>query len=136
MRHSIKSPRRRSYPGIARHAAKVPNRCLDAGSDRHRQRPAPAHKPARRLFRAMRRDRDDLSRVVTRRDVPHINNASGRPLRPSVIFRKVTNCLGAERGAQVDAAAASVMATGRLHGLTSLEALRAAFAGVPVIQSG
>jgi len=49
----------------------------------------------------MQRNRDDLFRVVTRRDVPYINNACGRALRPSVIFRKVTNCLRAERGALV-----------------------------------
>lgn len=97
---------------------------------------APTHKPARRLFRAMRRDRDDLFRFVTRREVPYTNNACERALRPSVIFRKVTNCFRAVWGAQVYAAAASVMATGRLHGLTALEALRAALDGVPVMRSG
>ena len=97
---------------------------------------APTHKPARRLFRAMRRDRDDLFRFVTRRDVPYTNNACERALRPSVIFRKVTNCFRAEWGAQVYAAAASVMATARLHGRTALEALRDALAGVPIMQSG
>jgi transposase len=39
----------------------------------------------------MRRDRADLFRFVTRRDVPYTNNACERALRPSVIFRKVTN---------------------------------------------
>ena len=109
---------------------------LDRRLSRLLSRPAPTHKPARRLFRAMRRDRDDLFRFVTRRDVPYTNNACERALRPSVIFRKVTNCFRAEWGAQVYAAAASVMATGRLHGLTALEALRAALAGVPIMRSG
>jgi transposase len=86
--------------------------------------PAPTNKSARRLFRAMRRDRDDLFRFVTRRDVPYTNNACERALRPSVIFRKVTNCFRAEWGAQVYAAAASVMATGRLHGLTRSSPIR------------
>ena len=45
---------------------------------------------ALRLFQAMRRDRNDLLRFVTRRDVPSTNNACERALRPSVIFRKVT----------------------------------------------
>jgi transposase len=36
---------------------------------------------ARRLFRAMRRDRDDLFRFITRRDVPYTNNACERALR-------------------------------------------------------
>jgi transposase len=53
-----------------------------------------------------------------------------------VIFRKVTNCFRAEWGAKVYGAAASVIATGRLHGLTALEALRAALTGVPVMRSG
>jgi hypothetical protein len=44
-----------------------------------------------------------------------------------VIFRKVTNGFRAEWGAKVYAAAASVIATGRLHGMTALEALRAAW---------
>lgn len=109
---------------------------LDRRLDKVLSGPEPTPDPARRLFRAMRRDRDDLFRFVTRRDVPYTNNACERALRPSVIFRKVTNCFRAEWGARVYAAAASVIATGRLHGLTALEALRAALAGVPVMRSG
>jgi transposase len=96
----------------------------------------PAHPAARRLFRAMRRDRDDLFRFVTRRDVPYTNNACERALRPSVIFRKVTGGFRATWGAKVYAAAATVIATGRLHGLTALAALRAALAGQPVMRTG
>ena len=84
----------------------------------------------------MRRDRADLFRFITRRDVPYTNNACERALRPSVIFRKVTNCFRAEWGAKVYAAAASVIATGTLHGRTVLEALRAALAGLPIMRSG
>lgn len=93
--------------------------------------PQPA--AARRLFRAMRRHRDDLFRFIVRRDVPYTNNACERALRPSVIFRKVTGGFRAEWGAQVYAASASVIATGRLHGMTALEAIKAALAGRPVI---
>jgi transposase len=88
------------------------------------------------LFRAKRRDRDDLFRFLTRRDVPYTNNACERALRPSVIFRKVTNCFRAQWGAKVYAAAASVIATGRLYGRSTLHALRAALDGAPVMQSG
>jgi transposase len=109
---------------------------LDRQLDRLLCGPEPKLDAARRLYRAMRRDRDDLFRFVTRRDVPYTNNACERALRPSVIFRKVTNCFRAEWGAKVYAAAASVIATGRLHGLSALEALRAALAGVPIMQSG
>ncbi len=109
---------------------------LDRRLDKLLSGPAPKLDAARRLFRAMRRDRADLFRFVTRRDVPYTNNACERALRPSVIFRKVTNCFRAEWGAKVYAAAASVIATGRLHGLSALEALRAALAGVPIMRSG
>jgi transposase len=61
------------------------------------------------------------------------NNACERALRPSVIFRKVTGGFRSQWGAEVYAAAASVIATGRLHGLTALQALRKALAGRPVM---
>ena len=109
---------------------------LDRQLDKLLSGPEPTQDAARRLFRAMRRDRADLFRFVTRRDVPYTNNACERALRPSVIFRKVTNCFRAEWGAKVYAAAASVIATGRLHGLSALDAIRAALAGVPVMRSG
>jgi transposase len=109
---------------------------LDRRPDRLLSGREPKTKAAPCLFQAMRRDRDDLFRFVTRRDVPYTNNACERALRPSVIFRKVTNCFRAEWGARVYAAAASVIATGRLHGLSAIDALPAALAGVPNIQSG
>ncbi len=109
---------------------------LDRRLDKLLSGPEPQQDAARRLFRAMRRDRADLFRFVTRRDVPYTNNACERALRPSVIFRKVTNCFRAEWGAKVYAAAASVIATGRLHGMSALEALQMALAGVPIIKSG
>jgi transposase len=109
---------------------------LDRQLDKLLSGPEPTQDSARRLFRAMRRDRADLFRFVTRRDVPYTNNACERALRPSVIFRKVTNCFRAEWGATVYAAASSVIATGRLHGLTALEAIRAALVGAPILRSG
>src|SRR5450759_2239586 len=109
---------------------------LDRQLDRLLAGPEPKLDAARRLYRAMRRDRDDLFRFVTRRDVPATNNACERALRPSVIFRKVTGGFRAEWGAKVYAAAASVIATGRLHRLTALAARRAAIAGDPVMCPG
>ena len=108
---------------------------LERRLDRLLSGPMPQRPAARRLFRAMRRDRDDLFRFVTRRDVPYTNNACKRALRPSVIFRKVTGGFRAEWGAKVYAAAASVIATGRLHGRTAFAALRAALAGEAVMQT-
>jgi transposase len=93
----------------------------------------PTTPASRRLFNAMRRDRDDLFRFVTRRDVPYTNNACERALRPSVIFRKVTGCFRSKWGAEVYAAAASVIATGRLYGLSALQAVRNALEGKPIM---
>jgi transposase len=50
-----------------------------------------------------------------------------------VIFRKVTGYFRSQWGAKVYAAAASVIATGRIYGLSPLQALRNALAGTPVI---
>ena len=100
---------------------------LERRLDRLLAAAVPDKPAARRLFRAMRRDRDD---------VPYTNNACERALRPSVIFRKVTGGFRAEWGAKVYAAAASVIATGRLYRLTALAALRAALAGEPVMRPG
>ena len=72
---------------------------LERRLDRLLDRP-PDTPAARRLFAAMRRDRDDLFRFVTRRDVPYTNNACERALRPSVIFRKVTGCFRSQWGAE------------------------------------
>jgi transposase len=106
---------------------------LERRLDRLLSRQQPSTPASRRLFKAMRRRRDDLFRFITRRDVPYTNNACERALRPSVIFRKVTGCFRSKWGAQVYAAAASIIATGRLHGLTALQAISNALAGKPVL---
>ena len=53
--------------------------------------------------------------------MPFTNNDSERALRPSVIFRKVTNGSRSEWGAEFFAAVRSVIGTGRLHGLSPFE---------------
>jgi hypothetical protein len=59
---------------------------------------------------------DKLLVFLTRRDVAATNNESERALRPSVIFRKVTNGFRSEWGAKVYADLCSIVATGRLAG--------------------
>ncbi len=54
---------------------------------------------AERLRRRIVRDREYLFVFVTNRRVPPTNNVSERALRPSVIFRKVTNGFRSEWGA-------------------------------------
>jgi transposase len=78
--------------------------------------------------------RANLFVFVTRRDVPPTNNVSERALRPSVIFRKVTNGFRSTWGADVYADICSVIATGRLNGRTALDAIRAALAGHPMFK--
>jgi transposase len=70
--------------------------------------------------------RDKLLVFMKRRDVEPTNNGSERQLRPSVIFRKVTNCFRSEWGAKVYADLCSIVSTGRLHGRSPLAAIRAA----------
>jgi transposase len=77
-----------------------------------------------KLARAIRKCRNDLFVFVTRRDVPYTNNGCERALRPSVIFRKVTGCFRSHWGARLYAAAASVIATGRLNRKSALRAIR------------
>jgi transposase len=71
---------------------------------------------------------DKLLVFLTRRDVEATNNASERALRPSVIFRKVTNGFRSNWGAKVYADLCSIVATGRLAGRTALTAIRDALA--------
>ncbi|WP_408094212.1 transposase [Rhodoplanes sp. SY1] len=72
--------------------------------------------------------RDKLLVFLTRRDIEPTNNVSERALRPSVIFRKVTNGFRSAWGAKVYADICSVVATGRIHGQSPLASLRAALA--------
>ena len=56
-------------------------------------------------------------------------------LRPSVIFRKVTGCFRSRWGTRLYAAAISVIATGRLKGMSALQGITDALdrAPAPVI---
>ena len=78
--------------------------------------------------------REKLFVFVTRRDVAPTNNVSERALRPSVIFRKVTNGFRSTWGASSYADICSVIATGRLDGHTALAAIRNCLAGRPVLK--
>jgi transposase len=93
----------------------------------------PTTEAGRKLAQGIRKCRGDLFLFITRRDVPATNNHCERALRPSVIFRKVTGGFRSKWGAQTYAAAASVIATGRLHGNSALHALQAALGGRPVL---
>jgi len=87
----------------------------------------------RKLRRGIGRCRDKLFVFVTRRDVPPTNNVSERRLRPSVIFRKVTNGFRSAWGAKAYSAICSVIETGMLRGLSAFAAIRTCLAGGSVL---
>lgn len=92
---------------------------------------APNTAAGRKLQRGVDKVRDKLFVFVTRRDVAPTNNASERALRPSVIFRKVTNGFRSAWGAEAYADISSIVATGRLNGRSALDAIRSALAAGP-----
>jgi len=81
-----------------------------------------------RLRRRVARDREHLFVFVTERDVPATNNVSERALRPSVIFRKVTNGFRSQWGADTYAAFRSVVSTAKANSRPVLNDLRTALA--------
>jgi transposase len=92
----------------------------------------PTQKDGSHLRAAMQLDaRDKLLVFMTRRDVEPTNNVSERALRPSVIFRKVTNGFRSSWGAKVYADLCSIVATGRINGRSPLAAIREALASAP-----
>lgn len=116
----------RRRPNLADATIKAHARTLARGLDRLLEL-EPTHAEGRHLRDAIIVDaRDKLLVFLTRRDIEPTNNASERALRPSVIFRKVTNGFRSDWGAKVYADLCSIVATGRLHGRSPLAAIRAA----------
>ena len=89
----------------------------------------PTDAEGRKLRDAVALDcRGKLFVFLKRRDVEPTNNESERALRPSVIFRKVTNGFRSEWGAKAYAALCSIVETGRRNGRSALTAIRDALA--------
>ena len=84
----------------------------------------PVGEPGRRLHKRMLTNRAHLFVFVTNRAVPYTNNISERHLRPSVIFRKVTNGFRCEWGAETYAAFRSVVSTAKANGASVLDTAR------------
>ncbi|MGH7041929.1 MAG: IS66 family transposase [Acetobacteraceae bacterium] len=76
----------------------------------------PIGEPGRKLRKRIAANRTHLFVFVTNREVPSTNNVSERALRPSVIFRKVTNGFRCEWGAETNAAFRSVVSTAKANG--------------------
>ena len=93
----------------------------------------PVGEPGRKLHKRMLANRAHLFVFVTNRAVPYTNNISERHLRPSVIFRKVTNGFRCEWGAETYAAFRSVVSTAKANGASVLDTLRLVLAAkIPV----
>jgi transposase len=89
----------------------------------------PTDTQGRKLRDAVALDcRGKLFVFLKRRDAEPTNNESERALRPSVIFRKVTNGFRSEWGARAYAALCSIVETGRRNGRSALTAIRHALA--------
>ena len=84
----------------------------------------PIGEPGRKLRKRIAASRAHLFVFMTNRDVPYTNNVSERNLRPSVIFRKVTNGFRCEWGAENYAAFRSVVSTAKANRRSVLDDLR------------
>jgi transposase len=84
----------------------------------------PVGEPGRKLRKRMLANRAHLFVFMTNRDVPYTNNISERHLRPSVIFRKVTNGFRCDWGAETYAAFRSVVSTAKVNGASVLRAVQ------------
>lgn len=91
----------------------------------------PQGRAGQALRRRIGRCREHLSVFLADREVPATNNVSERALRPSVIFRKVTNGFRSEWGAAAYAAFRSVVSTAKLGNAGALNALRLALCREP-----
>jgi transposase len=126
LRRAIRVGRRR--PGLtdgtlAAYAAKAERR-LDALVG------VPAAHPAgRELQRQVKAWRGKFFVFLADRRVPPTNNGSEREIRPSVVFRKVTNGFRSAWGPGIHAGYRSVTGTARLQGQTAWTAIRALVGG-------
>jgi transposase len=84
----------------------------------------PVGEAGRKLHKRMLANRGHLFVFMTNREVPYTNNVSERHLRPSVIFRKVTNGFRCEWGAETYAAFRSIVSTAKANGASVLRAIR------------
>jgi transposase len=75
------------------------------------------------LLRQTKRWRSQFFTFMTDRQVPPTNNGAERALRPSVVFRKVTNGFRSLWGADVHALTRSLIGTARLNGVAAHQAI-------------
>ena len=87
---------------------------------------------AEKFRRSLVRWQDTLFVFLTEPDVAPTNNASEQALRPSAVFRKVTNCFRSVWGAKLHANVRSVIETARRRGIGALQAIILTLGGLPL----
>lgn len=107
------------------------DRRLDAALARR-----PTNRHGIRLRRRFAKCRDNLLLCLDDRSVPPTNNASERDLRPSTIFRKVTNGFRSTWGRDLYAAVRSVLNTARRQRKSPFLAISQTIAGTPLFDTG
>jgi len=95
----------------------------------------PVTKAGKTLRKRLAHDRAHLFLFVTDREVPYTNNVSERNLRPSVVFRKVTNGFRSHWGAETYAAFRSLVSTAKANGRSCFGDLRGTLAAQPLLSS-
>lgn len=96
----------------------------------------PTNRHGIRLRRRFAKCRDNLLVCLTDRTVPPTNNASERDIRPSTIFRKVTNGFRSTWGRDLYAGVRSVLNTARRHRKSAFRAIAETIAGTPMFDTG
>ena len=107
--------------------------CLGPGASARQGHGLSADKRTR-VRKRYGKDRDSLFTFMTERGVPPTNNGPERDIRPSTIFRKVTNGFRSEWGSELYAGVRSTLNTGRHQGRSAFEAIQAAIDGQPLFR--
>jgi transposase len=96
----------------------------------------PTNRHGIRLRKRFAKCRDNLLTCITDRSVPPTNNASERDIRPSTIFRKVTNGFRSTWGRDLYAGIRSVLNTARRQQKSPYAAIAETLAGTPIFDTG
>ena len=92
----------------------------------------PSHPAGRKLQQTIKAIRGNLFVFLTNREIEATNNGSERALRPSAVYRKITNGFRSEWGAKFYADLRSVIETARRRSVRALDAIRLTLHGDPL----
>jgi transposase len=92
----------------------------------------PTDKAGRQIQIIIRKVRRHLFVFVTNKDLEATNNGSERALRPSAVYRKITNGFRSEWGAKLYADIRSVVETARRRSIRAIDAIRLTLQEKPI----